>query len=26
MEELRKRAEEHCGKGIPEEARLLEIG
>ena len=26
MEELRKRAEEHCGKGILEEAQLLEIG
>jgi len=25
MEELRKRAEEHCGKGITEEAQLLEI-
>jgi len=23
MEELRKKAEEHCGKGIPREARLL---
>jgi len=26
MKELRKRAKEHCGKGIPEEAQLLEIG
>jgi len=26
MEELRKRAEEHCGKGIPREAQLLELG
>ena len=26
MEELRKRAEEHCRKGILEEAQLLEIG
>jgi len=26
MEELRKRTEEHCGKGVPEEVRLLEIG
>jgi len=26
MEELRKRAEEHCGKGVPQEARLLELG
>jgi len=26
MEELRKRAEEHCKKGILEEAQLLEIG
>jgi len=26
IEELRKRAEEHCGKGIPEEVQLLEIG
>jgi len=26
MEELRKRTEEHCEKGVPEEARLLEIG
>jgi len=23
---LRKRAEEHCGKGVPREARLLELG
>jgi len=26
IEELRKRAEKHCGKGVPEEVRLLEIG
>jgi len=26
MKELRKRAEEHCGKGVPEETQLLEIG
>jgi len=26
MKELRKRAEEHCRKDIPKEARLLEIG
>jgi len=26
MEELRKKAEEHCGKGIPREERLLELG
>jgi len=26
MEELRKKAEEHCGKGIPREAQLLELG
>jgi len=26
VEELRKRAEEHCGKGVPEEACLLELG
>jgi len=25
MEELRKKAEEHCGKGVPREARLLEL-
>jgi len=25
-EELRKRAEEHCGKSIPEEAQFLELG
>jgi len=25
-EELRKRAKEHCGKGIPDEACLLELG
>jgi len=25
-EELRKRAEKHCGKGVPEETRLLELG
>jgi len=26
IEELRKRAEEHCGKRVPEEAQLLELG
>jgi len=26
MKELRKKAEEHCGKGVPEEAQLLELG
>ena len=26
IEELRKRAEEHCSKGVPEEAQLLELG
>jgi len=26
VEELRKRAEEHCGKGVPEEAHLLKLG
>ena len=26
MEELRKKAEEHCGKGVLEEVRLLELG
>jgi len=26
IEELRKKAEEHCGKGIPREVRLLELG
>ena len=26
MAELRKKAEEHCGKGILEEAQLLELG
>jgi len=26
IEELRKKAEEHCGKGVPEEAWLLELG
>ena len=26
MAELRKRAEEHCGKGMPEKACLLELG
>jgi len=26
VEELRKRAEEHCDKGVPEEACLLELG
>ena len=25
MKELRKKAEEHCGKGIPKEVRLLEL-
>ena len=25
MEELRKRAKKHCGKGVPEEACLLEL-
>ena len=25
-EELRKRAKKHCGKGIPREAQLLELG
>jgi len=25
-EELRKRAEDHCGKGVPREAQLLELG
>ena len=25
MEELRKKAEEHCRKGVPGEARLLEL-
>ena len=25
-EQLRKRAEKHCGEGIPEEAQLLELG
>jgi len=24
--ELRKRAKEHCGKGVPEEVYLLELG
>jgi len=24
--ELRKRAEKHCSKGVPEEAHLLELG
>jgi len=26
VEELRKRAEEHCGKGIPEETQLWDLG
>jgi len=26
MEELRKRVEEHCGKGVPKEAQFLELG
>jgi len=26
MEELRKKAEEHCGKGVPREMQLLELG
>jgi len=26
IEELRKKAEEHCGKGIPRKAQLLELG
>jgi len=26
MEELRKKVEEHCGKGVPREAQLLELG
>ena len=26
MEELREKAEEHCGKGVLEEVRLLELG
>jgi len=26
MEELRKKTEEHCGKGVPREAQLLELG
>jgi len=26
IEELRKKAEKHCGKGVPREARLLELG
>jgi len=26
VEELRKRAEEHCGRGVPEETQLLELG
>jgi len=25
MKELRKKVEEHCGKGVPEEAWLLEL-
>jgi len=26
IEKLRKRAEEHCGKGVPEEAQLWDLG
>jgi len=26
IEELRKKAEEHCGKGVPRETPLLELG
>ena len=26
VEELRKRAEKHCRRGVPEETRLLELG
>jgi len=26
IEKLRKKAEEHCGKGVPREAQLLELG
>jgi len=26
IEELRKKTEEHCGKGVPREAQLLELG
>ena len=26
MAELRKRVEEHCGKGVPEEAQLWDLG
>jgi len=26
IEELRKKAEEHCGKRVPQEARLLDLG
>jgi len=26
IEKLRKKAEEHCGKGVPREVRLLELG
>jgi len=26
IEELRKKAEEHCEKGVPREAQLLELG
>jgi len=26
VEELRKRTEEHCGKGVPEEAQLWDLG
>jgi len=26
IEELRKKAKEHCGKGVPREAQLLELG
>ena len=26
IEELRKRVKKHCGKKVPQEARLLELG
>ena len=26
IEELRKKAEEHCGKRVPQEAKLLDLG
>jgi len=26
IEELKRGAEEHCGKGVPEEAQFLELG